>query len=271
MTRSGGGEILSLVCVPMEESGFANAFSTRHGGLSPLPERALHLSFRGDETARVEENRERFLRANGWDNRPLVTVHQTHSDVRAWVEKPDPLADGRDARHPEPNADAVLSRHSHALLAVKVADCVPILIADPASGTAAAIHAGWRGTLSRIVEKSIADLAKAAGTAPRRLIAALGPSACGRCYVVQEDVAAPFRDAFHDAEDYLRPDGTAFSLDVAAANLSQLRRAGLSEERTFRAPFCTMHQNELFFSHRKEGAGGPTGRLLGVIGRREAS
>src|SRR5262249_36123163 len=127
-----------LVCDPIERIGFKNAFSTRLGGVSPLPAEALDLgSFRQpDERAIVIENRGRFLSALGAADWTLVTAKQIHSaDVRF-------VCDAEDARTEPRAGDALTANTPRILLAVQTADCLPILIADESSGAFSATHAG---------------------------------------------------------------------------------------------------------------------------------
>jgi YfiH family protein len=157
------------------------------------------------------------------------------------------------------------------LLAIQTADCLPVLVGDTKSGAIAAIHAGWRGTAGRITERTVADLMLMHGANPRDCIAALGPAACVECYEVGDDVIQRYKKEF----GYWRKlfatfkEGGKAHLDVRAANVQQLKFCGFLQERIHVAPYCTMHQNELFFSYRREGRiqGSGTGRLLSVIGK----
>jgi YfiH family protein len=156
------------------------------------------------------------------------------------------------------------------LLAIQTADCLPILIGDPTSGSMAAIHAGWRGTAGRIAERTIADLMQQ-GVDPRHAIAALGPAACGDCYEVGQDVIERYKKEFRYWRDLLvdfEEDGKAH-LDIQAANTQQLLFCGFTEDRIHVASYCTMHNDDLFFSYRREARGqaSGTGRLLSVIGK----
>jgi len=258
--------ISMLVCEPLERAGFINAFSTRLGGVSALPSRALNLAyFKGDEKEAVAENRRRFLKAMGAEGVQIVTARQTHSTERCTIES------AQQARGPQPECDAMITRMSDVLLGVQTADCLPVLIADTKSGAVAGIHAGWRGTAGRITERTIADLMLSAGVNPRDCIAALGPTACAECYEVGEDVIERYKSEFGYWRNLLvnfKENGKAH-LDIRAANVQQLMFCGFSEDRIHVAEFCTMHQNELFFSYRKEGRGLPSqvGRLLSVIGK----
>jgi polyphenol oxidase len=254
-----------LVCEPMEEAGFINAFSTRMGGVSNLPEGALNLTnFKGDTPDNVAENRRRFLKAIGADGMPLVTARQTHSAERCFIES------AKQAQATTPDCDAMTSRAKNLLLAIQTADCLPVLIADTQTGAIAAIHAGWRGTAGRITERTVADLMRQ-GVNTKNCLAAIGPTACAQCYEVGEEVIERYKKEFRYWKHLLvnfKEGGKAY-LDIRAANVQQLAYCGFDEDQIFVAPYCTMHQNEMFFSYRKEAGGEPlkVGRLLSVIGR----
>jgi YfiH family protein len=257
--------LAALVCPQLEEAGFQNAFSTRMGGVSPMPGAALNLSLREDAKENVKENRRRFLMSIGAPSVPLLTARQTHStDVKI-------ITDIDSALKQEPECDAMISHVEGCLFGVQSADCLPILIADPVTKWMAVIHAGWRGTMDGIVKKTI-DLLKEKGVKPASCLAAVGPCACGDCYEVGADVVAAFEERGWDIDEVFRriqPTGKAF-LDVQAANCHALKKAGLSDENIHVAKNCTIHENTLFFSYRLESKGGalPVGRQLAVIGRR---
>jgi YfiH family protein len=267
VTAPGGkARITTLVCEPLEQAGFVNAFSTRIGGVSPLPSHDLNLAhFKGDTEENVRENRRRFLSAIGAEQARIITARQTHSIDRFTIESKE------HATGPQPDCDAMITRMTDVLLAVQTADCLPILIGDTKTGTMAGIHAGWRGTAGRITERTVADLMLVHGVSPRDCIAALGPAACAECYEVGEDVIGRYRKEFGYWRDLLlnlKEDGKAH-LDISAANIQQLRFCGFSDDRIHVADYCTMHQNDLFFSYRREGKAQPSGvgRSLSVIGK----
>ncbi|MEK6406067.1 MAG: peptidoglycan editing factor PgeF [Acidobacteriota bacterium] len=262
----GKATIAYLVCEPLEQAGFINAFSTRLGGVSPLPSNSLNLGhFKGDQRENVDENRRRFLGAIGAEQAQIVTARQTHSTERCEIESPE------QARGPQPDCDAMITRLAGVLLAVQTADCLPVLIADTKTGVMAGIHAGWRGTAGRITERTIADMVLLNGVNTFDCIAALGPAACAQCYEVGEDVIERYKKEFGYWRKLLvnfKENGKAH-LDIRAANFQQLSFCGFSEDRIHVAEYCTMHQNEFFFSYRREGKGRPSGvgRSLSVIGR----
>lgn len=264
-STDGSTQLSILVCNELERAGFVNGFSTRLGGTSPLPNAALNLGYcRADSRENVDENRRRFLEALRSEQTPLVTARQTHSREHLTI------ASQKEARGPEPSCDAMITGLAGVLLAVQTADCLPIMIADPQTGTVAAIHAGWRGTADRITERTIAGLINQ-GVNPRNCLAALGPNACAECYKVKSDVIDRFKQEF----GYWRKlfagstDEGTMGLDIRAANVQQLLFCGFSPERIFVADYCTMHQNHLFFSYRREahGKNSNVGRMLSVIGR----
>lgn len=269
-TADGKARILTLVCQPLEQAGFVNAFSTRLGGVSALPSNALNLAyFKGDEKDNVAENRRRFVKAIGAEQARIVTARQTHSTERCVIESLE------QAGGPQLDCDAMITRLTGVLLAVQTADCLPLLIGDTKTGAMAAIHAGWRGTAGRITERTISDMMLLQGVSPRDCIAALGPTACAECYEVGEDVIERYKKEFAYWRKLLvnfKDNGKAH-LDIRAANIQQLSFCGFSEDRIHAADYCTMHQNDLFFSYRKEGGGQPSGvgRLLSVIGRKETA
>src|SRR5262249_10545946 len=248
-TAAGAVSVSYLTCLALEEAGFINAFSTRAGGVSPFPAEALNLGFfKDDKRENVSENRRRFLQAIGAAGSTVVTARQTHSTDRCAIETM------KQARGPAGDCDALTTRLRGVLLGIQTADCLPVLIADPKSGAMAAVHAGWRGTAGRITERTVADLMQKPGASPRTCIAALGPAACADCYEVGEDVIRRYKKEF----GYWRKLFTNFKeqgkahLDVRAANAQQLAFCGFTEDRIHFAPYCTMHQTELFFSYRRE-------------------
>jgi YfiH family protein len=227
-----------------------------------MPAHALNLNFKDDAVERVRENRRRFLAAAGQDW-PIITAKQTHSTaVRVFRDRADDAGK-------EPEADVVVTAETEVFAGVKTADCLSILIADPGHNAVAAVHAGWRGTALGVAAEAVRALERLFGTDPATCLAALGPAACGACYEVGDDVAAEFRRVDLGSGTILKTGPTAgkFLLDVPEANRVSLFRLGFAPERVFSAPYCTMHQNDLFFSHRRESpAGAPVGRLLSIIG-----
>lgn len=257
-----------IVCEPIERLGFKNAFSTRLGGVSPLPENALSLgNFSQDERMNVIENRRRFLDALGAGDWQLVTARQIHSAEIHLVQE-DALNGGDPA-----TCDALTSSIDRTLLAVQTADCLPVLIADEKTGAFAAVHAGWRGTLAGIVARTIGKMQLHFGSNPDDLHVALGPAISAEVFEVGPEVIEVFQREFPYAEDLIsnrKADGKAH-LDINLANARQAVGTGVRSHRIYDSGLCTWLRNDLFFSYRREsGAEKPVGRLMGVIGRTDA-
>jgi purine-nucleoside/S-methyl-5'-thioadenosine phosphorylase / adenosine deaminase len=254
-----------LICGPLEELGFKNAFSTRIGGLSSLPANALSLgNFNQDEHANIIENRRRFLTALDASDWQLVTAKQIHSpDVHS-------VFDTDDAKREPTICDALTANLPQTLLAVQTADCMPILIGDEQSGAFAAVHAGWRGTLKRIVARTVERMQQEYRSRSEDLRAALGPAISASVFEVGPEVLDLFRQEYSYADELisdLQPNGKGH-LNINIANIRQLIDSGLDKDRIYDCGLCTWTRNDLFFSYRRErGADKPVGRLMGVIGR----
>lgn len=255
-----------LACAPLEDAGFVNGFSTRLGGVSPFPSGDLNLAgFDEDSAENIAENRRRFL--NLFDATfQLTTVWQVHGDVVKTVTTEEDAADS------QTRADAVVSGLHGILAGVKTADCVPVLIGDPATGAFAAVHAGWRGTVRSIVGRAVSVLTDHFGAVPHDLVAAIGPAASGRNYEVGSDVIRAFSDELGESAAYFTPTRKGHAcVDLHLANRDQLLASGVSLDNIFTAPYCTIERTDIFFSYRVEKPKyGRTGRLLSVIGRRNA-
>jgi YfiH family protein len=258
-----------------------HGFSTRQGGASQLDgQRVLNLGFtEWDAPENVKENRSRLQAAVGAQDLKLVSLLQFHSDAISHFESA-PTEPSR--------ADASVTKSAGLLLAVQTADCVPILLVDPKNRAVAAVHAGWRGTLARIVEKAIGRMQMQFGSQPADLLAAIGPAIGGCCYEVGTEVAAAFSGQFANAAEFFdelrtgdepnplqwlnmmppghQPPPKKVLLDLPKANRSQLEAAGVTASNIFLSDLCTGCRRDLLFSYRKEGA--QSGRMMAVIGIR---
>jgi len=262
--REGLEGVRALTCEPLEREGFANAFSTRGGGVSPFPEGALNLAgFDQDAAENIHENRRRFISTLGGSWK-LAACWQVHGTDILVVRAAD------DPRSEREHCDALTTNLRGVLLGVKTADCVPLILGDSRSGACAAVHAGWRGTLAGIVQRALVLMREEFGTEGRDVRAAVGPAALGCCYEVGREVIEAFREKFDDADSLFTPtrDGHAL-VDLHEANRRQLVESGVSPDRVHLLPLCTMCRTDLFFSYRNDRKlHGRTGRLLSVIGRR---
>ena len=166
----------------------------------------------------------------------------------------------------KPDADAVVSNEPGVVLAVMVADCVPILMADASTGAAAAVHAGWRGTCARVAPAAVEKMAIAFGTRAENLTAAIGPSIGPDDYEVGESIGDAFLSAGHaraDVERWFSRPAPKPHLDLWSANLDQLIAAGLRRDRIFVCGLSTLRHPDLFDSYRAEGE--RAGRMAALI------
>ena len=265
--------VRALICASLEQDGFTNAFSTRLGGVSPMPDTALNLAgFNEDDAENIYENRRRFLRLfdGEWTLAGCWQMHGgdvrvIHSQQEAQA-KPGVLGD-------DVYCDALVSNTPRVLLAIKTADCVPVLIGDAKTGAFAAVHAGWRGTSASILIKAIAQLKNEYGADAGDLRAAIGPAARTCCYEVGSEVIERYKELFPQSDYLFTPTRAGHArIDLQTANQDQLTAAGVNPERIHVAPFCTMDRTDLFFSYRREKKlTGRVGRLMSVIGTKARS
>jgi YfiH family protein len=227
-----------------------HGFTTREGGASRGAFSTLNLSATvGDDPARVLENWERLRAATGLD---FARVRQVHG-CRV-VE----AATGTD---PVEEADAIATSTPGVAACVSVADCVPVLLADPRSGAVAAVHAGWRGTIEGAAAAGVKALVDRHGAQPSEMLAAIGPGIGPCCFEVSRDLAARFRDEVGPVTATSRDQGSR--VDLWRANELLLRRAGLVRRRIETLGRCTSCEERTFFSHRRDR--GVTGRHVAFI------
>lgn len=261
--------VRAIVCLPLEQDGFVNGFSTR-GGVSDMPHDALSLAgFHDDAAENILENRRRFLKLfpGQWS---LAGCWQVHgADVRV-VDSIEEAKPAEDSNGETIYCDVIVSNADGVLAGVKTADCVPILIGDPRTRSFAAVHAGWRGTLATAVVAGLKRLSNQYGTKPEEVRVAIGASAGPCCYEVGSDVIDGFTSRFSYGAKLFTPTrpGHAF-VDLITANREQLESEGVRPERIHVVPFCTMCRTDLFFSYRQEKKlHGKVGRLMAVIGKK---
>lgn len=229
--------------------GFAAGFSTRNGGVSSAPFGTLNLGLSvADDAAAVEENRRRFFEALGFQPHQAAIAGQVHgSAVRV-------VSEGGLYR----GCDALVTDRPGVLLCIIAADCAAILLADPEARVVGACHAGWRGAVARIADRTIEVMADL-GADPSRIHAYIGPCISEAAFEVGPEVAAQFDEAFVHPRADANP-----HVDLKAALAAQLAEAGLPGEHVEISPCCTASDTGQFFSHRAEQ--GRTGRMMGAIG-----
>jgi polyphenol oxidase len=264
-----------------------HGFSTRSGGKTTVyrPGKTdLNLGFtNSDDPNHVTENRGLFVNAatGGKEILGMVTLRQIHSSLIRRVTEQDIPAVLK--------GDGLMTDQPGVLLGIQTADCIPVLVADRKNRAVAAFHAGWRGTLARIVENGVGRMRAEFGSKPEHLIASIGPGIGQCCYSVGDEVREQFEsqfpyapELFHEVYDsdpvkekypmlFLTARapghselGPGMHLDLVEANRRQLLGAGLKKGAIFVTGQCTGCNTDRFFSHRIER--GFTGRMMSVIG-----
>lgn len=250
-------ESLRLAAVP-------HGFSTRLGGTSEGIFSSLNFGNPGDL---ANEHRDPPFNINnnlrvlhtllGTLARELVQVHQVHED-RVLIVRPGLRAHAEGTTR----ADAIVTDDPARLLAVRTADCVPILMSSGDGRVVAAVHAGWRGVVSGVSLRAIDAMR---GLGATSIVGAIGPCIGKDCFEVGEEVAAEFARVFGPASDIIltQPGGKP-RIDLQRAIAWQLAGAGLRVVDTL--DYCTYARGDLFFSHRRDR--GATGRMISVCGPR---
>ncbi len=277
-----------------------HGFSTRVGGFSRAYQKGdLNLGYtKEDDRRAVARNRATFLHAinameqprgrNGnqapW---PVVTLRQIHSDIIHCIR-----SNSVDASNDPLAGDGLLTATPGLLLAIQTADCLPVILVDAKQHAVGVFHAGWRGTLNRIVEKGVGQMQNWFGSQPRDLKTAIGPGIRGCCYDVGEDVRGKFESQFSYAGKLFREVKESdpvrdkypllfltarapghgelpnkIFLDLVEANRQQLLEAGVLPKSIWTSPLCTSCNGDLLFSYR--GEKGKTGRMMAVAGIRD--
>lgn len=269
-----------------------HGFSTRLGGESRAycgedDPGELNLGFTAaDERQIVAQNRRLLAEAvTGQASTSIVALRQFHSNLVVVVSEVD-----ADRERPR-KADGVITTTPGLLIAIQTADCIPVLVADKRQRVVAGFHAGWRGTVKRIVELGVGRMRLEFGCRPEDLIAAIGPGVGQCCYAVGEEVLSEFESQFSYSGELFRevfdsdpvrtkypmlfltqrapghsPIGPGLHLDLIEANRRQLLDAGLKASAISVVGGCTSCHRELFFSHRA--SRGHAGRMMSVIGIR---
>ncbi len=235
---------------------------TRRGGVSQVPWASLNLGGTvGDDPRAVLENRQRTFMALDRPFDSLFDVWQVHSREVVCADAPRPI------NQAHLRADAILTDRPDVTLFMRFADCVPILLFDPARRVVGLVHAGWQGTVQRIAESAVQQMCERYGTRPGDILAGIGPSIGAHHYQVGSEVVLSVRRAFGDVPGLLYPgpdknaDGK-MQFDLWEANRISLEHAGVNQVEI--AGICTACHLDDWYSHR--GEKGLTGRFGALIG-----
>ena len=238
-----------LANIPNVVHGFVGAA----GGVSTGNFESLNLSLRvGDERERVMRNRQWVLETIGARQHRFINLNQVHGDAVVQVTRNA----GKQIK-----ADALWTRDRAAAIAVLTADCVPILLADRIGSTVCAVHAGWKGTKSKIVSKALAALQEA-GIAPENIVAAIGPCISFEAFEIGSEVADELRAALGESTAIENRAESKARADLQVLNQMQLLEAGVPQSQLEILPHCTL-RGPGFFSYRRDA--GQTGRQGSMI------
>lgn len=247
-----------LQATSLSAAGVKHGFTTRLGGASRGDFSSNNLSsLVDDDPAAVEENRRRFELETGLRWEDLAGLSQVHEDAVLVVDRPVAELPPVEQRC----FDASVSDRPGALLAVRTADCVPLLLFCPKHRVAAAVHAGWRGSLAGIAARAVETMTAAYGCRPADVLAVIGPCIHLDAFQVGDEVFDPFEASFGAPVSQRR--SASLHVDLVAANQRVLTEAGLSAARIEVIDHCTFARDDLFFSHRRDK--GRTGRQMAYI------
>ena len=238
--------------------------SSRLGGTSKQPFVSLNLGLHtGDDDQQVITNRQLFCQGVGVLAEDIVTAEQVHTDRVAVVTKDDLGKGAKNYSEALRATDALITNIPDIPLMLFFADCVPVLIVDPVQKAIGIAHAGWKGTVDKIAQKTVLAMQKHYGTDPVHCLAAIAPSIGPCCYEVDDVVINKLKSQFENWQQLLRPHGSKFHLNLWQANRQQLEQIGVQGENIIVSDVCTACNKELFFSYRAED--GCTGRIGAVI------
>ena len=241
------------------------AFSTtRHGGCSLGNYATFNINpFCGDSAEAVQKNREALCRALAISDDHLVMAHQVHHTKVAKIDAALLSLSEKQKQEALDGYDALMTNLKGVCVGVSTADCIPILLYDKARHAVCAIHAGWRGTVERIVEKAVGKMTETYGTKPQQLKAQIGPGIRLDSFEVGDEVYDAFRQAGFNMST-ISVKKAKWHIDLPECNRQQLIDAGLDPQNVKVSPVCTFQQANDYFSARRLGIN--SGRIFtGII------
>lgn len=255
MQRNAKHNVILYQSAQLLDLGVIHAVTTRHGGVSPAPFDTMNLSAHvGDAPEHVQENLDRLHSALELDRAATVDASQAQANQVARV-----TASERGTRLK--GVDGLITNTRGIPLMLRFADCVPILLYDPIHHAIGIAHAGWRGTVSKVLTNTVKAMQDAFNTQPREVRACIGPSIGPCCYEIGADVQEKVERAFPETFELLLSKNSSIHLDLWQANAVQLRALGVEQIEI--AGVCTADHTHDFYSWRREQA--HTGRFAALI------
>ena len=227
--------------------------STRHGGCSKGAYAAFNINhYCGDSEEDIQANRLALCQLLGIADDHLIMPHQVHLTEVLKVDEAFLLLDSERRREALEGYDALMTDIEGVCIGVSTADCIPILLYDDEHHAVCAIHAGWRGTVKRIVCKAIKAMSEAYGTQPQHLVAQIGPGIHLDSFEVGDEVYEAFQEEGFEMESISKRK-EKWHIDLPACNRLQLIEAGVPTQSIQVSPICTYLQAEDYFSARRLG------------------
>ena len=249
-----------------------HGFSTKLGGVSKDMFSSMNLVYQSgpysDDPENVIKNYELISKSIGIDPQSIVLSKQVHKTNIKFVDSSDC---GKGLYRPidYDEIDGLITNIPNITLVTHYADCVPLFFVDIKKRAIGLTHSGWRGTVNKIGRITVSEMQKYFGSDPEDIIAVVGPSICGDCYEIGEEVAIEFKKAFHLNHDNLileKKDTGKYHCNLWQANYAVLIEAGLRPEHIHLSEVCTSCNSDVLFSHRKtEGKRGGLAAFLSIV------
>ncbi len=227
--------------------------STRHGGCSKGNYAAFNINrYCGDNEEHIHKNREALCHTLGITDERLVMPHQVHLTKVLRVDEAFFALNDRERLEALEGVDAVMTNLRGVCIGVSTADCIPVLLYDQEKQAVCAIHAGWRGTVKRIVSKAVEAMTEAYGTAPQQIVAQIGPGIHLDSFEVGDEVYEAFAQEGFDMKQ-IADKREKWHIDLPVCNRLQLTEAGVEPQNIRVSPVCTFQQADDYFSARRLG------------------
>ncbi|MFZ5965835.1 MAG: peptidoglycan editing factor PgeF [Bacillota bacterium] len=259
------GDIIYYTIPSFEKTGMVRTcFTGRLGGYSKKPYDSLNMGFKnGDNAVDVRQNYLKIGNAIGLDVDRMVLGDQVHGDKVRIVVNED-QGKGITRSSDIKDIDGLITKENKLGIITVYADCVPIFILDTINKVIALAHAGWKGTVAKIGQKTLLEMTKAFGTKSKNCLAAIGPSIGKCCYEVDDQVIDKFNENFTNPEKFVfSKDNGKYMLDLWKANAISLEEMGILQRNITISNLCTQCNHDLLFSHRA--GNGVTGRMAAIM------
>ncbi|WP_084804533.1 peptidoglycan editing factor PgeF [Halonatronum saccharophilum] len=240
-----------------------HCFTTKIGGVSKGDYQSLNMGQHvDDDLEKVNENRRRVGSILKADLKDMVAAKQIHDNKVYIVSDKDKGRGALDYKGAIEEIDALITNKRGILLSSYYADCTPIILLDPKKKVVGLAHAGWKGTVKKIGEKTVIKMSEVYGSNPEDIIAGIGPTIGPCCYQVDERVVGPLSEELDYWKEVVEEDEEArWRLNLSLANKKGLEKVGVGS--IIESKLCTSCYSELFFSYRRDG--GRTGRMASLI------